>query len=110
MQKKIRKEYRFDDETERRLTYNMTEVNRERKDKITESEYIRDLIRRDYLEHLGIDKKWIIDINRQLVGLGTNVNQIAHRFNSGLYDMYDIDRLEEALKDIREIREFVRSL
>lgn len=108
--KQIRKFYRFDDRTEKMLKENLLDINREQKKKITESEYIRDLICRDSMDRVGIDKNVIIDIRRQLAGLGNNINQIAHRFNSGLYDMYDIDNLTGCINDIRKIREFTDEL
>lgn len=101
----IRKEYRFDEETDAALKQAVREINDDKNVKITESEYLRDLILRDRMDKMGVDRASFADIQRQLRGIGINVNQIAHRFNTGFYDMYDIEDLKHYMEEISNIKE-----
>lgn len=101
----IRKAYRFDTETEAMLTANMQHM-----EKMSESEYIRDLIRRDHTEHLGISASDLIVMKRQLIGIGTNINQIAHHINAGDYYMASPEALEQALDEVADIKKWIDGL
>lgn len=103
----IRKAYRIDEDTSQLIKENM---NREKSGKITESEYIRQLIRRDYIAGIGISKADFDDIKRKLSGIGNNINQIAHRANMEAGDLYDVKKLTEMSADIAAIRETIADM
>ena len=93
VKKTIEKHYRFDCSTD-----NMLQELLERKEsKVSESEYVRELIRRDYSASIGIDPSDLVVIKRQLIGIGRNINQIAHCFNAGQYGVVDLSRLDPFL-------------
>ena len=93
---------RLDQKTDELLQRNLDRTNEQRKKKINQSEYVRQLICRDNLEQLGIDKFDLMKCVRSLAGLGNNVNQIAH--NSGIYTIEDLENLRSCMADIGQMR------
>lgn len=95
---------RLDQKTDELLQRNLDRTNEQRKKKINQSEYVRQLIFRDNLEQLGIDKSDLMKCVRSLAGLGNNVNQIAHNMNSGIYTIEDLENLRSCMADIGQMR------
>lgn len=95
---------RLDQKTDELLQRNLDRTNEQRKKKINQSEYVRQLICRDNLEQLGIDKSDLMKCVRSLAGLGNNVNQIAHNMNSGIYTIEDLENLRSCMADIGQMR------
>lgn len=95
---------RLDQKTDELLQRNLDRTNEQRKKKINQSEYVRQLICRDNLEQLGIDKSDLMKCVRSLAGLGNNVNQIAHNMNSGIYTIEDLENLRSCMADIAQMR------
>lgn len=106
MKKTIEKHYRFDQSTDDMLQELLAKTD----SKISESEYIRDLIRREYSSHIGIDGADLIIIKRQLVGIGRNINQIAHCFNAGQYGAVDLSKLDQPLADVTAMKQAVEDM
>ena len=78
---------------------------------INVSKYIREVIQRDYIERISeYDVADFKNIERQLIGLGNNVNQIAHNMNMDLYTPEDADQLRICMMEISEIRKTIREL
>lgn len=94
------KKFRIDSTTNNVLKRNVEKRNKATKKKISESEYIRNLILKDNFEQLtvGVDREAYGDMVRILAGIGNNLNQIAHKMNMDIYDKTDI----ETIKDIKE--------
>lgn len=101
MKKTIKKSYRFDPDTNRLLQQNISRADKKK----SESAYIRELIHRDYITSVGIRAADLADAKRQLVGIGTNINQIAHKMNAMDIGQADMDRLADALSDVASMRE-----
>ena len=78
MKKTIKKSYRFDPDTNRLLQQNISRADKKK----SESAYIRELIHRDYMTSVGIRAADLADAKRQLVGIGTNINQIARKLHT----------------------------
>lgn len=95
---------RLDKKTDELLQHNLDRANEQRKKKINQSEYVRQLICRDTQEQLGIDKADFITCMRTLAGLGNNINQIAHNMNSGIYTIEDLENLRSCMADITQMR------
>lgn len=102
----IRKEFRFDQETLDILQKNAGAV----KEKMNESEYIRQLIRRDNVEIIGIDKSEFDLMKRKMAGCGNNLNQIAHHLNMDVYNSIDMMELKKAMSDVAEIKSYIANL
>lgn len=106
VKKTIEKHYRFDCSTD-----NMLQELLERKEsKVSESEYVRELIRREYSASIGIDPSDLVVIKRQLIGIGRNINQIAHCFNAGQYGVVDLSRLDQPLADVTAMKQAVEDM
>ena len=102
----ISKLFRFDEKCNAILKGNIEKRNIAAKKKITESEYIRNLIIQDNFEQatFNIDKKTYSDMVRILAGLGNNINQIAHKMNMDIYDKDDIEEVKRASNEIEKLR------
>ncbi len=101
---------RIDDHTLVILKSNKDNLESKSKKKISASEYIRQLIHRDHLELIGIDKEQFKDCNRKLAGIGNNINQIAHFMNMGIFDEKQIYELEKCMKEVSDIRKVIMSM
>ena len=91
--------YRFDDRTLDILKKNIESRNEQLADrnKMNEAAYIRDLIHRDNMDNIGIDRAEFIGMNKKLAGMGNNLNQIAHRLNSNEYSASYIEVIDELI-------------
>lgn len=107
-----RKEFRLDEKTLNILKRNLEKRNLAVKKKMSESEYIRELIINDNFERLtfGVDKSSYGKIMRILSGLGNNVNQIAHKMNMDIFDKNDIEELRRTREEIIKFRKVVNEL
>lgn len=76
MMKNVRKHYNFDEITYRMLISNMEQ---EENAGMTESDYIRNLVKQDNNKTIGITMSCIRNIRRQLLGIPGNLNQAASR-------------------------------
>ena len=104
--------FRMDDKTIEQLRENI-EVRNEalaERNKMNESGYIRELIHRDHMERIGIDREEFIRMNRILAGMGNNINQIAHRINSGEYEPGCEKLLEQYLIELTDIRKKLKDI
>lgn len=102
----VSKIFRFDEKCVLILKKNVDKQNKANKKKISESEYIRNLILKDNFEQVTftLDKKTYSDMVRTLAGLGNNINQIAHKMNMDIYDKNDIEEVKRASEQIEEMR------
>jgi hypothetical protein len=99
------KSIRMDDATLSIMKRNMEKEQMiSNKKKISEATYIRDLIHRDYMDKIGIDRGEFIKALRVLSGMGNNINQIAHRVNMDIYTGYDVKQLEDFMQQLNEIK------
>lgn len=88
----------------------LQELLERKESKVSESEYVRELIRRDYSASIGIDPSDLVVIKRQLIGIGRNINQIAHCFNAGQYGVVDLSRLDQPLADVTAMKQAVEDM
>lgn len=102
-----RKEIRLDKNSLTLLKKNVEKYNSANKKKISESEYIRNLIIQDNFDQatFRLDKKTYSDMVRTLAGLGNNINQIAHKMNMDIYDKEDLQRVIIAGEQIEDMRD-----
>ena len=102
----VNKIFRFDEKCVSILKKNVDKRNKANKKKISESEYIRNLILQDNFEQVTftLDKKTYSDMVRTLAGLGNNINQIAHRMNMNIFNKDDIEEVKRASEQIEEMR------
>ena len=103
MKKYVRvKRFRIDEYTLEILQHNVEKINKANKKKISESEYIRNLILKDNFEQATfmLDLSTYRDMVRDLAGLGNNINQIAHRMNMDIFDKSDIEEIKKASEQI----------
>ena len=75
------------------------------------SDYIRNVIKRDFADKIeDCDVADFKNMERQLIGLGNNVNQIAHHLNMALYTTEDAVKLRQCMSEISELRKEIRIL
>ena len=75
------------------------------------SDYIRNVIKRDFADKIeDCDVADFKNMERQLIGLGNNVNQIAHHMNMALYTTEDAVKLRQCMSEITELRKEIRIL
>lgn len=96
--KKICKQYRFDEETANILKKKAEET------KMTESAYVRYLIRVDYYRRLPVSAEQFNALYERLFKAGHILNIIARNFNGGEYDNNDFLKLSENISELSEIR------
>ena len=110
---KISKIFRFDEDTDRILKEQVKRKN-ETRDKrtaaVTESSYIRDLIHRDYVSELGFDINEFLKLKRTLIGIGTNINQIAHKYNAGTARRSDTISLETEIIMLNDMQQKIKEM
>lgn len=106
MKKTIKKSYRFDADTNWLLQQNLSQAGKKK----NESAYIRELIHRDYMTSVGVKASDIASAKRQLIGIGTNINQIAHKMNAMDFGQADMERLLDALADVASMREELQKI
>lgn len=95
---------RFDSETEQRLKKLVSDYRAKYNCKISESEFMRNLIYRDMIENIGINKNEFLSLNRNIAGACNNLNQIAHHVNSGFITVDDRVELENCISKIFEMK------
>lgn len=103
------KKFRIDSTTNNVLKRNVEKRNKATKKKISESEYLRNLIMKDKFEQLtvGIDREAYGNMIRQMAGIGNNINQIAHKMNMNIYDKEDMEILKNSKEELQEIKEML---
>lgn len=104
----LEKKFRIDNDTDRilkELVKKKNEIRDKKSAAVTESSYIRDLIHKDYVSSLGFDLDEFLKLKRTLIGIGTNINQIAHRFNEGRVRKSDIISLEDELVMVNDMQQ-----
>ena len=110
---KISKIFRFDEDTDRILKEQVKKKN-ETRDKrtaaVTESSYIRDLIHRDYVSELGFDINEFLKLKRTLIGIGTNINQIAHKYTAGTARRSDTISLETEIIMLNDMQQKINEM
>lgn len=107
---KVNKCFRFDEKTDNILKHLVEKENETSNKKISESEFMRELIQRCGHEHMGVPKNMLTQMSRNMAGCGNNINQIAHRINMDIYTYEDVWLLRECMKDISEVKELLRKL
>lgn len=100
----ISKCFRFDKKTSELLSHLVEQDNKHNIKKKSESEYLRELIKRSAREDMGLPKETFVKMARTMAGCGNNINQIAHRVNTDIYTIEDVRLLRECIKDIADIR------
>lgn len=105
MKKTIKKSYRFDADTNRLLQLNLSRAGKK-----NESAYIRELIHQDYMTSVGVKAADIASAKRQLIGIGTNINQIARKMNAMDFGQADMERLSDALLDVASMRDDLQKI
>lgn len=68
------------------------------------SAYIRRLIEMNHINLLGIDKSEFMSLRRTLIGIGTNINQIAHNVNSNQFTDSDYLELKKMYSEVQLLR------
>lgn len=106
----IKKCIRFDEKTDEILKKNLEKKNNGRKKKISEADYLRQLVRCDNMEQIGLDREALIKCMRVLSGCGNNLNQIAHNMNMDIYTESDARELRQCMADVAAIREQIREV
>ena len=106
MKKTIKKSYRFDADTNRLQQLNLSRAGK----KTNESAYIRELIHQDYMTSVGVKAADIASAKRQLIGIGTNINQIARKMNAMDFGQADMERLSDALLDVASMRDDLQKI
>lgn len=107
-----KKVFRIDERCEQILRKNVEKLNKTSDRKITESEYLRELIKYDNLEKrtYGIDTVFLHNMYRVLFPISNNLNQIAHRINTGMIDQKDINKIKDMEELIEIIEDELRTL
>lgn len=102
--------FRFDKKTDETLKNLLKIANEKEKRKVSESELLRQIIMQAKQEQMGIPKKKLTKMSRDMAGCGNNINQIAHRVNMDMYSFEDIRSLRNCMSDIAEIRKQLTEL
>lgn len=106
----INKFFRFDEKTDAVLKHLVEKENETSNRKISESQYVRELIVRCGHEQMGVPKNTLVKMSRVLAGCGNNINQIAHNVNMDIYTYEDVVELRKCIDDIAESKELLRRL
>lgn len=108
----INKIFRFDENTVGILKKNVEKRNKAVKKKISESEYVRNLILKDNFEQLtvGVDREAYGDMIRIMAGIGNNLNQIAHKMNMDIYDKTDIETIKDTKEQMLDIKALLQEV
>ena len=107
---KIQKCFRFDEKTEAILRQLIDEERLFTNKNISESEYVRRIIKRFNQERIGVPKDVIIKMSRDVAGCGNNLNQIAHRVNMDIYTYDDVVQLRKCITEVAELRKNLQEL
>lgn len=106
----IRKTFRFDEGTEDMLKETLQKINSSRKKKLSESEYLRQLIASSFAGEKGISRDDIIAMKKTFAGIGNNINQIAHRMNMAIYTPEDTIKLSRCIDEVVLARHAIERL
>lgn len=78
--------YRFDKDTADTIEKKAASIG------VSKTEYITRLVHSD---NIPIEKDLLQKIYREISAIGNNINQIAHKANMNMYDVNDIEKIEE---------------
>lgn len=98
----IEKYYRFDAATEAYITKNLKRFSDE---KMRESRYFRELIRRKYVDNLGVNAASLCDIEKKTTSTGKEINLLTMKFNAGDFSYPEVAAFKEAADELMVIRE-----
>ena len=106
----IQKPFRIDPETNELLKKNVQKRKLQRKKYLSESGYIRELICRDSIEEIGIDKEEFKKLMRIMVGCGNNLNQIAHNMNMDIFSADDMNEVKKCIEEIEAMKKEIKKI
>lgn len=106
----VNKCYRFDQKTDDILKKMLSNANSNKKRKMSETELVREIIRRAYQEESGIPKDAFIKMGRDLSGMGNNLNQLAHKINADMFSYKDLLDLRKCMEEVNYLRMTVKEL
>ena len=100
----IGKQYRFDNKTAEAVKKNFLKL-KEADSKITESRYVRELIRREYTDRAGIHPYVISEISESLTLLGRDINALTKQFNSEDFSYPEVARFRSLVEKLVPLKE-----
>lgn len=106
----MQKVLRMDTGTNELLKKNVQNRKLQRKKYLSESGYIRELIYRDSMEDIGIDKEEFKKLMRIMVGCGNNLNQIAHNMNMDIFSANDVGEIRRCIEEIEVMKKEIKKL
>lgn len=106
----IQKLLRIDLGTDELLKKNVENRKSQRKKYLSESGYIRELIYRDSMEDIGIDKDEFKKLMRIIVGCGNNLNQIAHNMNMDIFSADDVKEIKKCIEEIELMKKEIKKV
>jgi len=96
--KNIQGHYRFDEKTANTIKNKADALG------VSQTEYITRLVLSD---NVPFEKDMLKKIYRELSAIGNNINQIAHKINMNMYDVADMDRIDEFKKSLFEFKKAI---
>lgn len=93
--------YRFDNETANTIEKKASVLG------ISMTEYITRLVHSDTTP---IEKDLLQKIYREISAIGNNINQIAHKANMNMYDVKDMERIEDFKISLYDIKQEISKL
>lgn len=106
----IQKLLRIDAGTDELLKSNVRKRKSQRKKYLSESGYIRELIYRDSMEEIGIDREEFKKLMRIMIGCGNNLNQIAHCMRMDIFSADDIAEIKRCVKEINHMKQEIKKV
>lgn len=106
----IQKLLRIDAGTDELLKSNVRKRKSQRKKYLSESGYIRELIYRDSMEEIGIDREEFKKLMRIMIGCGNNLNQIAHCMRMDIFSADDIAEIKRCVKEINYMKQEIKKV
>ncbi len=101
---------RIDAGTDELLKRNVQKRKSQRKKYLSESGYIRELIYRDSMEEIGIDRGEFKKLMRIMVGCGNNLNQIAHNMNMDIFSADDVNEIKRCIGEIEVMKKEIKNV